>query len=399
VDFHDEDGRWHHVKAVYTTGANEYDLYFDDRLVGSRIRSATDLSAGVSAVGINSGRWRYDDDIPSYFDDLRVTAIATVDDAPAAEPWKHGSPVLTTSPGAFDGEGVSDPCVLYADGRYHMWYAGHREWDPARPQHSRMTHIGYATSDDGVRWDKHGVVFAPDEREWDSHQVLAASVVRRGTTYEMWYSGNAGDKDSMGIGRATSPDGRHWTRDAVNPVVRHGGAAEGGRPELGSVAFAEGRYHMWYHASQATGERVVVYTVSDDGSRWTDVGVALAPGGPGAWDTSALRDAEVARVGDRWEMWYWGAGEHASGIGRATSRDGLLWHRDAANPRLTAGAPGHWTYPMVQQPSVLYSRSQLRLWYVGGGSLRQIGNAFVHAMEHRQQIGNRRRDLISRVDP
>ncbi|MAF11497.1 hypothetical protein CMK11_13690 [Candidatus Poribacteria bacterium] len=399
VEFHGEDGRWHHVKAVYTTESNVYDLYFDDQLVGSRIRSATDLSAGVSAVGVNSGRWRYDDDIPSYFDDLRVTAITTVDDDPAGSPWIHGGPVLTTSPGAFDGKGVADPCVLFADGVYRMWYTGHREWNPARPQHSRMTHIGYATSADGARWEKRGVVLAPDDRGWDSHQVMAASVLQRGARYEMWYSANAAPKDSMGIGRATSRDGVRWTRDYANPVIRHRAAGNRQHPELGSVTFADGRYHMWYHATRATGERVVRYATSGDGSRWTEAGVALTPGEPGEWDASALRDAEVVRVGDRWEMWYWGAGQRSSGIGRATSRDGLVWHRDVANPRLTAGVPGHWTYPTVQQPSALYDGRQLRLWYVGGGSLRQIGNAFVHEMEHRQQIDDRRQDLISRVDP
>lgn len=400
VEFHQEDGRWHHVKAVITTSANEYDLYFDDRLVGSRVRSAADLSAGISMVGVSSGRWRYDDDIPSYFDDLRVTATL-VDESPlvVGEPWEHGSPVLAASQGDFDGRGVSDPCVVYADGAYHMWYVGHREWDPAQPARSRMTHIGYATSRDGTSWTKRGVVLAPDPTTWDSHQVAAPSVIRRGVGYEMWYSGNAAPKVTFGVGRATSPDGVHWTRDASNPVLHHGDAPDRGYPELGSVAFADGRYHMWYGATLDNGSRVIRYATSVDGSRWSDVGVALTPTGDAGWDAHVLRDADVARVGDRWEMWYAGFGEHSSGIGRATSDDGLVWARDASNPLLTAGPPGHWTYPAVHQPSVIDDGSRRRLWHVGGGSLRQIGHAFVNRLGHREPFEDARRDLISRVGP
>ena len=57
-----------------------------------------------------------------------------------------GNPVLSAGPeGAWDGEKVADPNVLFDGTTYHMWYAGN---DGSGWQ------IGYATSTDGVTWTK-----------------------------------------------------------------------------------------------------------------------------------------------------------------------------------------------------------------------------------------------------
>jgi RNA polymerase sigma-70 factor (ECF subfamily) len=400
VDFHEEDGAWHYVKAVYTTATNEYDLYFDGELVGSRIRSWVDFSAGISSVGVKSGRWRYNVDEPSYFDDLRVTAT-NVDDTPllVENPWEHGPSVLSPTPGTFDGRGVTDPCVLYEDGAYKMWYVGNREWDPERPQYSRMAHIGYATSEDGEHWTKHGMVFAPDKSEWDSHQVMAPSVIRRGSTYEMYSDGNDARKISHGIGRAVSHDGIHWTRDDANPVIHHDDSHDAQYPEFCSAVYADGRYQLWYLATLRSGPRVIRQATSKNGVDWVDVGVALTPTGDGAWDADVIRDAEVVRVGDGWEMWYFGHGGLLSGIGRALSDDGLTWRRELGDPPLTAGPPGHWTYPVTSQPSVVHDGSRWRFWFTGGGAEKQLGHALISNVERRGPVDNTRRDLISQVGP
>ncbi|MGQ0634954.1 MAG: glycosylase [Planctomycetaceae bacterium] len=57
--------------------------------------------------------------------------------------------------------------------------------------------------------------------------------------------------------------------------------------------------------------------------------------GPGQWDAKIRERGWILREGDRWRMWYTGYDGTASGtrsVGLATSRDGLTWTRDSANP-------------------------------------------------------------------
>jgi len=85
----DYDGNWHHFKVVYDTSTNKHDLYMDGSLVKTDIPCPVDLSAGISAVGLNSGRWGRYPDTTSYFDDLKVyTSEITVviDIKPGSDP-------------------------------------------------------------------------------------------------------------------------------------------------------------------------------------------------------------------------------------------------------------------------------------------------------------------------
>ncbi|MBC8232067.1 hypothetical protein H8E77_21175 [bacterium] len=57
------------------------------------------------------------------------------------------NPVLDVgADGEWDDTGVIRPNVIFNNGVYQMWYAGHdgTNW-----------RIGYATSDDGITWTKH----------------------------------------------------------------------------------------------------------------------------------------------------------------------------------------------------------------------------------------------------
>ena len=69
------DQRWHPVRVTIDTARNVYDLRFDGKTVARDLPTGCDLAAGVSAVGINSGRWGYAEDAASYFDELRVHAL------------------------------------------------------------------------------------------------------------------------------------------------------------------------------------------------------------------------------------------------------------------------------------------------------------------------------------
>ena len=120
----------------------------------------------------------------------------------------EGNPVLEHGePGDCD-EGVVDHSEVLFDGvTYHMWYAG------GLVVHD--TDICYATSTDGVHWDKwpNPVLLRGAPGEWDAGFVQPGAVIRDGGIYRMWYGGCvSGDLGPCETGYATSPDGVTWTK-------------------------------------------------------------------------------------------------------------------------------------------------------------------------------------------
>jgi hypothetical protein len=78
------------------------------------------------------------------------------------------------------------PTVLKADGIYLMWYGSY--WSA----HPNKTAIGFAVSEDGLRWRKsrHNPVLRPDpNRPWESHYTTSQSVLRLADgTWRIWYA-------------------------------------------------------------------------------------------------------------------------------------------------------------------------------------------------------------------
>jgi len=127
----------------------------------------------------------------------------------------EGNPVMDLGPeGSWDDSEVTDPCVYFDGAVYHMWYAG---------ANGSTTRIGYASSADGISWTKYEgnpVLDKGPVPDWDYRHVYAPDVLFDGMTYHMWYTGTV---ESSGwyhrTGYATSNDGRSWKKHGDNPVL------------------------------------------------------------------------------------------------------------------------------------------------------------------------------------
>ena len=100
------------------------------------------------------------------------------------------NPVITTGPdGSFYDMWVIGSCVLYLDGKYHMYFMG---WDGEIPSHLPWR-IGYATSTDGIEWNVENndepVVDVGEDGTWDDIVVGYCSVLFHENTFKMWYGG------------------------------------------------------------------------------------------------------------------------------------------------------------------------------------------------------------------
>jgi predicted GH43/DUF377 family glycosyl hydrolase len=121
------------------------------------------------------------------------------------------NPVLNlANGGTWDDSEVRNPCVIKEGvSAYRIWYSGTNA--------SNTDKIGRATSSDGLTWTKNvGPVFSESGQagDFDENAVFAPCVILDGSTYKMWYTGEAGASVRK-LGYATSNDGITWTRTQI----------------------------------------------------------------------------------------------------------------------------------------------------------------------------------------
>jgi predicted GH43/DUF377 family glycosyl hydrolase len=104
----------------------------------------------------------------------------------------------------------------------------------------------------------------------------------------------------------------------------------------------------------------------------------LEVGPPGVFDAGALGSMTILKVEDTFHIYYeawkvrsekeWDAIEYETlSIGHATSKDGVHWVKDPANPVLPKGESGEWDETGVWDPYVIYEDGLFKMWYGGGG--------------------------------
>ena len=128
---------------------------------------------------------------------------------------KWSKPVIVLGPNAkTDWENdLNRPVVIKNGDLYQMWYTG---------QARGKSWIGYATSKDGKAWERMSEkpVLAA-EKPWEKVAVMCPHVIydEKAKVYRMWYSG--GDQyEPDAIGYATSEDGLKWTKHEKNPDLQ-----------------------------------------------------------------------------------------------------------------------------------------------------------------------------------
>jgi predicted GH43/DUF377 family glycosyl hydrolase len=149
-----------------------------------------------------------------------------------------GNPVLSPgSEGNWDELGVQQPTVLFDQGKFHMWYQS--------PQVSGGYNIGYASSEDGLEWDKNDgpVLLLGNPGDWDdAGGLLSPNVIKKDSLFYLYYLANTK------FGYATSKDGINWTKYEDNPVISPGDSGSWDESGLASpTLFFDGiLFHLWY---------------------------------------------------------------------------------------------------------------------------------------------------------
>jgi predicted GH43/DUF377 family glycosyl hydrolase len=234
----------------------------------------------------------------------------------------YPSPVLSPDPGSWDQYVLIGACVIRENQQYKMWYS-------AVTASTGPSSIGYATSPDGIHWAKYASnpILGPGTALWELGGPVQCYVMSGPGGYKMWYSAWKAVSDTIRIGYATSTDGLKWQRDTVhNPVLNVGVPAQWDARTVGwpTVLFFKNTYFMWYSGQQVyekAYKSAGVATSSDGITNWTRYsGNPVFTTTPGSWDQKYAEFTTVVLRGDILHAWYGGEGLVAPMcIGHATS--------------------------------------------------------------------------------
>ena len=165
--------------------------------------------------------------------------------------WTIVGVALDVAPaGTWDGAAVQYPSVVRdASGMYWLFYVG---WD------GTTNRIGLATSTDGVTFARIGadpILDLGPAGSWEEVHLGFPSVVP-GVSWTMMYAGD--DGSTVRLGRATSADGVHWTKDADNPEFVAGQPGDWDDALVfGEALFVNGpELYMYYSGSDGAHGRV-----------------------------------------------------------------------------------------------------------------------------------------------
>jgi predicted GH43/DUF377 family glycosyl hydrolase len=278
-------------------------------------------------------------------------------------PWlKYPEPVLGGKLGT-----CFDLCVLPENGKYRMYFS----W---RPKQS----IAVSESVDGIHWSDPQIVLGPAKTGWED-DLNRPSVIKHDGLYRMWYTGQFNGQSS--IGYATSSDGIHWDR-REHPVLEAKQPWEKGAVMCPSVNWDERgqQFRMWYSGGDQYEPDAIGYATSSDGVVWQKHDGPVFEADPyNRWEQFKVTACQVVPFKGWQYMFYIGFRDidHAQ-IGIARSRDGIShWQRMPGNPIVSPTVDG-WDADACYKPFAVYDSAKRNwlLWYNGRhGGFEQIGLA------------------------
>ncbi|MEI8083039.1 MAG: hypothetical protein WCI74_14475, partial [Actinomycetes bacterium] len=315
--------------------------------------------------------------------------------------------IPTGTTGKGDANNAYDSVVIKDGSLYRMWYSGVAS--------DAKTRIYSAWSTNGLDWVKtnNATPTTSDSTSADGRiplgsvatfgdgtQARMPCVIKDGSTYKMWYSGQ--DGTSWRIFYASSPDGYTWTKLTNGFEAANNNTGTMGRIPLGLAGKGDstgtlwpcvikdnGVYKMWYSGNN--GNYRIYYATSPDGLTWTKynnsvptsndvtgiqgqvpLGATAARG-----DVTHVRSPCVVKQGMTYLMWYVGFSSNSTQrIYEATSLDGLTWtKKDNTVPapsdttstagRIPLGSVGQGDDTHTYSPSCVDEGRSLRFWYSG----------------------------------
>jgi predicted small secreted protein len=229
--------------------------------------------------------------------------------------------------------------ILKEDGIYKMWYSGYN------PDRLDEIHLGYATSKDGVHWERY-----PDNPIYDDGWVEDMCVWHEGDTYYMFAEGR-NDVAHM----LTSSDGIHWQEKGALDIRKTTGDTVPGPYGTPTVWKEKDTWYLFYERNDLG----IWLATSTDLKVWKNVSddpvIAM---GPEPFDKYAVAMDQVIKYKGRYYGYYhantddpWTRKGWNSCV--AVSTDLVHWKKYPGNPLVNDGR---------DSPIVVWDGEQFRLY-------------------------------------
>ena len=224
------------------------------------------------------------------------------------------APEVVLPPNSATGweDDINRPVVVHRDDGYHMWYTG---------QANGKSCIGYATSSDGRTWKRQSTKPVLESfAGWEGVAVMCPHVMWDDAhhLWKMWYSGGQ-QYEPNAIGYATSKDGMHWDKCKTNPVLSPDPHYdwEKDRVTAAQIIYWEGWYYSFYIGFRDLDHAQIGLARSKNGiTGWTRHALnPIVRPTPGGWDADACYKPFAVYAKGGWKLWYNGRNNHLEQIG------------------------------------------------------------------------------------
>lgn len=197
--------------------------------------------------------------------------------------------------------------------------------------------------------------------------------------YRLYYAGFDRDTGIEQIGLAISDDLKSWRRPVAGPIVSLGSTGEADAVQTSNpcVLKRPDGYRMWYQGRNVVGQISICYAKSTDGIAWKfrDAPVlAVTPEVRG--NRVGYHHPHVLFDDERqvFRLWCTRYLDNMSHVLYAESGDGITWNtlsEDVLHPTV------EWEGKLIFYPCVITDRTGLSVWYSGVPSKKdwQIGRA------------------------
>lgn len=199
------------------------------------------------------------------------------------------------------------------------------------------------------------LVLSPIEGTWES-VVNRGCVVKRGSVYYLWYTGQNNEQSSIGL--AQSSDGINFKRMSNCPVMTATYEFEKMSLMNPCVLFDEkdNVFKMWYAAGDNYEPDVICYAESFDGINWKKMDKPVLIGGEYRFQKAKVGACDVHKTNDKYHMFFIGyQNMDVARICEATSKDGKKWV--LYDKPLISPSKKNWDCDACYKPSYHYDSS------------------------------------------
>lgn len=233
-------------------------------------------------------------------------------------PYKS-NPVFTASAkDAWDKRIRERGYILFEDSIYKMWYTGYNDDDTV------VKHLGYATSRDGIHWERYAKnpIFS---EKWTEDMC----VIKNSGRYYMFAEGRNDVAHSL-----VSDDGINWQEEGDLSIRTTDGKPIPGPYGTPVVWLEKGKWYLFYERN----DEGIWLAESKDHRDWTNIqDEPVITKGPAKYDFGAVAANQVVKHKGRYYIYYHAAADPmmvatAWSSNVAMSEDLIHWVKYGKNP-------------------------------------------------------------------